>query len=202
LTVLSREENDMGTSNRTLKQKAVHETKEFLVIAAYLWVVFALLLLHRSIILAEHNIVDVAHHGFAIINALALAKIMVTAKYFHFGELGGNKPLIYPTLFKSAAYSLLLACFKILEEAAVGLYHGQSFSQSIAELGGGTWKGILSITAIVFVFLIPFFAFGEVGLVLGEGKLTQLFLHRREPVNVGDHDIDVVRQSVTQNKAG
>jgi hypothetical protein len=192
----------MGTSNQTLKQKAVHETKEFLLIALYLWAVFALMLLHKSVILAEHNIVDVWSQGFAIINALALAKIMLIARYFRLGELGGNRPLLYPTLFKSGVYSLLLAFFKILEEAAVGLYHGQSFSKSIEDLAGGTWKGILSLTAIVFVFLIPFFAFGEVGRVLGEGKLTQLFLHRPEPVNVPEHDTDAVPQSATQAKPG
>jgi hypothetical protein len=33
----------MGTSSRTLKQKAYRELKEFFVIALYLWVVFGVL---------------------------------------------------------------------------------------------------------------------------------------------------------------
>jgi hypothetical protein len=191
----------MGTPNRTLKQKAYHEMKEFLVIAFYLWVMLALLLLHRSIILAEHNIADIAYQGFAIINALALAKIMLVAEYFRFGELGENKPLIYPTLVKAGAYSLLLAFFKILEDGAVGLYRGQSFRHGIAELGGGTWKGVLCLTAIVFVFLIPFFAFGEVQQVLGEGKLKELFLRPRSRVKLPDDDIDAARKECDASKA-
>jgi len=63
----------METPNRTLKQKAYREIKEFLVITIYLWIVFSLLVVHKSIILGE-NYIDVASHGFALINALALAK--------------------------------------------------------------------------------------------------------------------------------
>jgi hypothetical protein len=67
----------LGTSDRTLKQKAYHEVKEFLLIALYLWAMLTLLLLHRSIILAQYNIADIAYHGFAIINTLTLASSFI-----------------------------------------------------------------------------------------------------------------------------
>ncbi|MBV8807837.1 MAG: hypothetical protein JO033_04110 [Acidobacteriaceae bacterium] len=162
--------------NRTLKQKAYHETKKVLVITLYLWVVFVVLILHKAVVLREHYF-EVASHGLALINALALAKVMLIARDLHFADFGNDVPLIYPTLLKSAAFSVLLAVFKILEEVAVGLYHGHSFHESIADLGGGTWSGILSLTAILFVVLIPFFAFAELGELIGEGKLGQLFFH-------------------------
>jgi len=91
----------------------------------------------KSVILARYHI-DFAYHGFAIINALALANVMLTAKDLHLGEQFDDAPLIYPTLLKSAVFSVVLACFEILEEAAIGLYHHQSFQQSIADLGGGS----------------------------------------------------------------
>jgi len=68
----------------------------------------------------------------------------------------------------------VLACRKVLEDAAVGLIHGKSFSQRIADLGGGTWQGILTLTVLLFVVLIPPFAFGELQRAVGEGKLAQL----------------------------
>src|SRR5215469_579962 len=105
----------MGTSTRTLKQIAYQQLKEFLVVALYLWVVFGLLVLHKSMILAERDI-PFAAHGFAIINALALAKVMLTAKDLHLGEKFNEAPLIYPTLLKSALFTVALACFKILED--------------------------------------------------------------------------------------
>ena len=173
----------MSTPNRTLKQKAYHEMKKVLVITLYLWVVFVLLILHQSVVLRKHYF-EVASHGLALINALALAKVMLVARDLHFADFGKGVPLMYPTLLKSAAFSVLLAIFKILEEVAVGLYHGLSFHQSIADLGGGTWSGILSLTAILFVLLIPFFAFAEVGELIGEGKLEQLFFHAHPSLSV------------------
>ncbi len=170
----------MSTSSApTLKQKAYRDVKEFLLITLYLWIVFALFAIHKSVILAENHI-DVASQSFAVINALALAKVMLVARRLHFADHLHDFPLIYPTLLKSAAFSLVLACFKILEDAAVGLYRGQSFNQSIADIGGGSLKSILSLTLIIFFVLIPFFAFTELQRVLGEGKLEQVFLYRSE----------------------
>src|SRR5215470_6261844 len=168
----------MGKPSRTLKQIAYQQLKELAAIALYLWVVFGLLVMFKSVILAEQHI-PFAYHGFAIINALALAKVMLVAKDLHLGERFDNAPLIYPTLFKSALFAVVLACFKILEDAAVGLYHGKSFAESIADLGGGTLQALLILTLLLFVVLIPFVGFGELERVLGEGKLKQLFFHPR-----------------------
>ena len=168
----------MGTSSRTVKQIALQQLKEFLIIALYLWVVFGLLILFKSVVLAEQHI-PFAYHGFAFFNALALAKVMLTAKDLHLGELFHEAPLIYPTLLKSALFAVVLACFKILEEAAVGLYRGKSFQQSISDLGGGTLNGILVLTLLLFAMLIPFVGYGELRRILGEGKLERLFFYPR-----------------------
>ena len=159
--------------------------KEFLVIVIYLWIVFALFALYRSVILSEHQI-DVTSQGFALVNALALGKVMLLARKFRMGEFDPSRPLMYPTLLKSAIFSVILGCFKILEEAAVGLYRGRSLNDSIAEIGGGTLEGILSLTVILFVVLIPFFAFTELEKVVGEGKLEKVFCHRHEALNPPD----------------
>src|SRR5246127_520010 len=165
-------------SRSSLKQKAYKEIKEFYLIALYLWVVFSLFVLYKSVILAEEHI-SFALHGFALINALALAKVVLVARKLHLGERFDDAPLIYPTIFKAALFTILLACCKILEDAAVGQFHGKSFQESISDLGGGTWKGILTLTLLLFVILIPFFGIGELQRVLGAGKLTQLFFCQR-----------------------
>lgn len=105
----------MGTSTRSLQQTVYRHLKEFLTIAIYLWVVFGLLVMFKSVVLAEHHI-PLAYHGFALINALALAKVMFVAKKLHLGDRFDEAPLIYPTFFKSAVFTAVLACFKILEE--------------------------------------------------------------------------------------
>jgi hypothetical protein len=167
----------MSTSRQGLKQRVFHELKEGLIITLYLWAVFGLLLLHKSVILAEHHI-DFAYHGLALINALALAKVMFFARNLDLSARIKDAPLIYPTLLKSAFFTVVLACFKLVEDAAIGLYCHQSFRQSNSEFAGGTWQGILTLALLVFVMLIPFVGFGEVSRVMGEGKLEKLFFHR------------------------
>jgi len=169
----------MDTSHRTLKQKAYRELKEFFGIALYLWVILALFQLYRSLLLSEEHMSVVVHQGFAIINALALGKVLLIAKALHLGEWVEDWPLIYPTLLKSALFTIVLACFKILEDAGLGMYRGKSFQESIADLGGGTLNGILCVSLILFVTLIPFFVVTELQGVLGEGKLMQLFFRPR-----------------------
>ena len=71
--------------------------------------------MYKSVILAEQHIAFV-YHGFAIVNALALGKVMLVAKDLHLGERFDDAPLIYPTLIKSAPFAVVLACFKILED--------------------------------------------------------------------------------------
>lgn len=170
----------MDAPNRTLKQKAYQGMKEFLLISFYLWVVFGLFLLYKSVLLAEEHI-SFAASGFAVVNALALGKIMLLAQDLHFGERYNDAPLIYPTLFKSVAFAAVLGCFKILEEAAIGWYHGRSFHESIVGIGGGTIKGILSLMAILAVLLIPFFAFTELRRFFGEDELRRLLFTSRHP---------------------
>ena len=104
---------------------------------------------------------------------------MLVAWDLHFAEKFKDKPLIYPTLFKSAAFAIVLGCFKILEEAGVGWYHHKSFSQSIGDIGGGTLEGILVLVLILAVLLIPFFAFTELRDIFEEGKLAKLFFASR-----------------------
>lgn len=137
----------MSTSRQGLKQRVFVEFKEGLIIALYLWVIFGLLVLHTSMILAVHHI-DFAYHGLALINALSLAKVMLLARKLGLSASMKNLPLTYPTLLKSAFFAVVLACFKILEDAAIGLYCHQSLRQSSSELG------------------------------MGEAKLEKLFFHR------------------------
>ena len=173
----------MSDAGHPLKQKVVRGMREYVVISFYLFVVFALLVEHKSMILAEQHI-DFTSHGFALINALALAKVMLTAQELHLGDWFGDAPLIYPTLLKSLAFTVVLACFKIAEDFAVGRFHGKSFHESIADFGGGTWKGILTLAALICVMLIPFFGFTELRRVFGADRLIGVFFRPRHLPNL------------------
>ena len=170
----------MSAQRSTLKQKAYHEMKEFLVIAVYLWVFLSLFVLHKSVILGTRYF-DVVEHGFALINALALGKVMLIAREIRNSRRKGAKegPLLFPALFSAALFALLLAFFKIVEEAAVAFYHGKSFAEVAARLAQMDWIDVLIFTVILYVVLIPLCAFYELQEFHGEGVLEHLFLHGR-----------------------
>lgn len=168
----------MSAGKQNLKQKAAHELRRYLVISFYLFVVFSLLIVHKSMILAEHRI-HYALHGFALINALALAKVMLLAEDLHLADQFEDAPLIYPTLIKSIAFAVVLGCFTIGEHALMGRLRGRSLHESLADLGGGSWSDILVLMALVCVMLIPFFGFTELRRVFGPERLIRVFFRPR-----------------------
>jgi hypothetical protein len=165
-----------------LKETVYREMREYFAISFYLWVVFAAFTVHKSIVLAEHKI-DFAPHGIALINALASAKIILLAEHFHLADRFRYKPLIYPILFKSAAFTVLVECFKFLEEIALGAYHGKSVKASILEIGGGTVTGIVFLTVLLFMLLIPFFSYRELKRFFGADKLKMILFQSRSSAN-------------------
>jgi hypothetical protein len=157
--------------------------REYLLISLYLFLVFSLLVIHKSMILAEHHI-NYTLHGFALINALALAKVVLVAQDMHLADQFRDAPLIYPTLLKSLVFTVLLVCFKVAEDSLVGRLHGKTFHQSLSDFGDGSWSGILVLTAMLFVMLIPFFGFGELRRVFGPDRLMGVFFRPRHLWNL------------------
>jgi hypothetical protein len=171
------EPGDLDEHKPNLKERAVHKLKQFLAIFLYLWALFALFALHRTIIFAEHHL-NYPAQGFAIVNALVMAKVMLIAEALHLGSRFQDKPLVYSILYKSFAFSIILIGFHILERLLVGMLSGRTIAQSFSAMGGGSLKEIVLVVTIVFVVLIPFFAFREVGRVIGQGELWSLLFTR------------------------
>jgi hypothetical protein len=176
-------EDTLSEAKRTLKQRVFYAMREYLLIAFYLFVVFSLFAIYKSVILAEDHI-DFAPQGLALINALALAKVVLVGQELHMANQFQDAPLIYPTLLKSFVYTLVLTCFKIAEGIAVRMFHGRSFQDSIAVFAGGSWKGLLSLTVLLFVVLVPFFGFTELRRVFGGDRLVGAFFRPRHLLNL------------------
>ncbi len=90
----------------------------------YLWVLFVVLNLHRIIILQQNGI-DYQEQGFAIVNALVLAKFMLVADDFKLGARFKEHPLIYSILYSSFVFAVVLSGCLIAEHAAVALLRGR-----------------------------------------------------------------------------
>jgi hypothetical protein len=161
-----------------LKQRVLDEVIKFLAIAFYLWVMFGVFALHEAVV-SEKDHINYHFYGFALMNALILGKAMLIAEDLHFADWFKARPLIYPILCKAVAFSILFLVFDVAEEVLVGIFRGKTIGESIPSIGGGSPSGIFFVGIILSIALIPFFAFREIGRVMGERELHSLIFHRR-----------------------
>ena len=61
----------------------------------------------------------------------------------------------------------------------VGIFKGKTIAESIPVIGGGSLSGVFFVGIILAVALIPFFAFREIGRVIGERELHSLLFKDR-----------------------
>ncbi|NDH62668.1 MAG: hypothetical protein EBY18_13700 [Alphaproteobacteria bacterium] len=163
------------TSERVhkIKEKAVEEFRSFFVMALYLWFVFGLMMLNEAVILKKPSINFLAQ-GFAVINALVLAKVMLVADDLRFGRELDHLPLAWPILYKAVMFGLLFVVFHEVEHYVVGWFSGPSHALTLPTVGGGTWAGAACVWAIMSVSLAPFFAMREVSRLVGVGRVWRL----------------------------
>ncbi|OAF15537.1 hypothetical protein AYJ54_39935 [Bradyrhizobium centrolobii] len=160
----------IGDRTFNLRERALDEARRFAVMFVYLWVLFGLFVLNERIILDQRGI-DFAAHGFALVNALVLAKVMLLTEDLNLGRWMRRRPLIYPILFESLLLTVMFICFHVAERVVIGLAKRETVEASIPAIGGGGFAGVLCVAVILFVALIPFFAFRNVSRELAPGQL-------------------------------
>jgi hypothetical protein len=196
----------MGTLNHAsgrrqqLKQRAFDEVRRFAVLFVYLWILFGLFVLNERIILRQQGI-GFSSLGFAIFNALVLAKVMLIAEDLNFGHWLDRRPLIYPILHDSFLFTVLFIVFHVVEKVVVGLFEGRTLADSVPEIGGGGIGGLLCVAVILFVALIPYFGFRIVSRALGPGRLNaMLFGTALRTSDAGSTSEPSVFSSITDEK--
>jgi hypothetical protein len=164
---------------RDLKKKIFHEMVEYWINVAYLTLVFAAFTQYRRFVLAAYDI-TYTNYWVALIEALILAKVIMIGAVFRLGRGLEQKPLIYPTLLKTVVFSLFVGVFTLIEHWIKGLWRGKGLAGGLVELLGKGHHELLAGCLVTFVAFIPFFAFRELGRVLGEDKIRVLFFRRRD----------------------
>ncbi len=158
---------------RALKAKAAEEARKFFVLFLYLWVLFGVFVLNQGIVLREQGI-DFTLQGFAFVNALVLAKVMLLFEHFDPGRWLRRRPLVYPILYEAFLLAVLFLVVHVLEKVIEGAIKGKTVAESLPSIGGGGLAGLLSAAVIMFVALVPFFGFRNLSLVLGADRLRSL----------------------------
>ncbi|MCX5516714.1 hypothetical protein C3941_17710 [Kaistia algarum] len=158
---------------RSLTTRLIGEFRLFMVLFLYLWVLFGLFVLNQDIAQREHGD-SIALQGFAILNALVLGKIMLVAEHLDFARWLRRKPAILSILFEAAFCSALFLGFHVIERSITILVRGTAASESPFSFGGGGPLGLAIVVVILFVSLLPFFAFKNVMRVIGEERMRRI----------------------------
>ena len=161
------------------KQKIFHEMFEYWMNFFYLTLMFGAFAQYRRLVLAAHDIIY-TNYGIAVIEAAVLAKVIMIGDVFRLGRGLEKKPLLFSTLYKTVIFSLFVAIFKLIEHMIMGLWKGKGLTQGLADFFGRGSHELLANVLVMFVAFIPFFAFKELGRVLGKGRVWELFFRRRD----------------------
>lgn len=165
-----------------LKAKAKEEFKRMVLLTLYLFALFGALTTYKRLILASYEI-PYAEYGISLIDALVLAKAILIGAAFRIGSRFNDRPLIIPALYKTLCFSLLVLAVAVAERLIKGWWAGKS-TLAVLEACAGTEKWeILARVVMLFVALIPLFAFWETHRVLGGNSLYKLFFEKRTPGN-------------------
>lgn len=149
--------------------------RNFFFIFAYLWLLLSVFTLHNALVLPDWGLL--AHFGAATLKALVFAKFILIGEHLKLGSRAEHLPLIWPILIKAALFSLVLIGFNLAEEALLHwLRPHEAASGDGMDLA--SLPAILSLTVMIFVALIPFFGIRELGRVIGEDGMLDLFFRR------------------------
>jgi hypothetical protein len=157
----------------SVKQRLAHEVKEFLVVFLFIAPFVFALASYRLYLRPSES--PLFAYGTAVVNAFAVAKIILTLDLARVGKSSEKKPLIVPTLHKSAVATLLYLAFRGVETMVRGLLQGQNFLAAldaafIRERGEFVLLGL-----VTFLAALPFFALREMRRVLGLERFQVLF---------------------------
>jgi hypothetical protein len=157
-----------------LKKRAIEEFKVFWVTALYLWVFLGSFTVYRRLIVAELGVAYL-HYGIALIEALVIAKVILIGRMFGFSRRFEDKPLIVPVLYKSILFGVFVLLFGVGEHAVEGWVHKQGVLGGLRDIGElGTYELAARVLMLMVAF-VPFFAFWEMGRMLGMQKLEAMF---------------------------
>ena len=160
-----------------LKERAIEELKLFWIIAFYLWVFIGSFSIYRALIMAETGVVYL-HFGFALVEALVIAKVILIGRMFGVSRRFEDRPLIVPALYKSMLFFVLVMLFGVVEHIVEGWFHQQGLLGGLHDIGELGAKEIGARALILASALVPFFAFWEIGRVLGAQRLASLFFSK------------------------
>ena len=166
-------------SKATIKERAGEELRNYAVVAAYLFVCFAVVMFYESTIPGA-GVAGSFSLTTAAIKALILGKFILIGEAVGVGERSHAPHLAGAIVTKSLQFLLLLVVLSVAEELLVGKFHGRAFSATMADYEQQSVLNMLAKCLLMLLILLPLIATREFSRTLGPGVLRRL-LTGREP---------------------
>lgn len=166
-----------GGRAAALKNVAIRQVRSFLFLFLYLWVLLGLIVLNQALVERAHG-GTVTFQGLAFLNALVLAKVMLVVEELEVARWLKGRPLILVILYEAVICTLFFLVFHVIERSVMAKFSGHAVTASEVEVGGGGLVGALLVSVILFVSLLPFFAFKNVTRAIGADRMRHILFSR------------------------
>lgn len=160
-------------TERSLKERARDELRNYAVVAAYLYVCFAVLMLYESTLLQKEG-AGLVLHGLAAIKALVLGKFILIGEAIGVGTHLQIGTLAKRIASRSLLLLLVLILLSVVEELVVGRVHGQSLAETVAGYEQRSRIAMLAKCLLMLLILVPLVAAKELNRALGPGVLRRM----------------------------
>lgn len=158
----------------TLKERALEELRAFWLIALYLWIFLGAFTTYRVLVLAETGVWYV-HYGVALVEALIIAKVVLIGRMFSFSRRYEDRALYVSVAYKSVLFGLLAVLFGVIEHLIEGWIHHKGLFGGLEDMLSVGGYELAARVLMLMVAFVPFFAFWELGRVLGMKRLANIF---------------------------
>jgi len=160
-----------------LAKRIVHEANEFVVVFLFLapfFISFAIFRVHLMGVCGKESSSYATEVLKALVNALVLAKVILTGDVIRLGKPIESRPVIFTTIYKAAVFTVLYIVFTVVENTVRSLFHGLTFEAALQSIAHTEKGDLLTLSLVVFFTFNPFFLLREIRRVLGVEKFRSV----------------------------
>jgi len=161
----------------SVRERARDELRNYALVAGYLFVCFAVLWFYETTWSGGTDVM--ANLAAVAIKALIFGKFILIGEAVGVGKSTRAPHLLGAIVTKALQFLLLLIVLTIVEEVLVGLHHGSSVGQTMAEFERHSAVQMLAKCLLALFILLPLIAIKELSRTLGPGVLQNLLLKSR-----------------------
>ena len=163
---------DETAPKKTMKQKAAHEGKELLILTVYLGFFLCALTTYKTLLLKGYESTSL-DYGFALLNALIIAKVILIGDFVKAVHKYETKALVLSVFYKAFLYGLFVFAFHLVEEVVKELIHRGEIGNAFREV---KLDQLAIRCLIIFCTFIPLFSFRELRRTIGEEEFHDLVM--------------------------